>query len=347
VGVTSPVIAGRVCFRSLDGGATWVRRSVLFSDATSYPECGNSPEEFGANDGKYPVAAPDGSLYVMVSCGSHAFLARSADEAKTFHVVHAGGKPVTVPFATDAAELRIAADGTFYLAYGPVNGAARPRTVVIYTSANRGRTWGRPINVTPPGITGVQQWAFDIASPDQLVLTYLARRAGQQTWDGYVTETRNARAALSSGRGPLFWSAQVNPANRPLLYGNDIEGAGQIKTPTGYRHFPTGLATTQGLGDEFIGATIAPDGTPWGSFTEDCGPSPKAAGCMADGDQTRGYAGYLDFSAAAVPHPKRTRPALAPTGLTLGVPLLAILLTLASLATRPRSAGMSNTTMRP
>ena len=321
VGFTSPAIAGRLCFRSLDGGSTWRQRSVLFSDAGSYPECGNDAEEFSANDGKYPQAAPDGSLYVMVSCGGRAYLARSTDEAKTFRILHADGKAVTVPVNTPAAELRIASDGTMFIVSGPVNGATTPRTVDLYASADHGRTWTRGIDLVPPGVTTVQQWSMEIASPTELAVSFLAHRRGQKTWDGYVTGTRDLQSALSPGPGPLLWGARVNPANRPLLYGDDLEGAGQVRTPGGgYQPFGSALLhTSQGTGDEFIGATVAYDGTDWGSFTEDCGPSPTSPGCRADGDETRGYVGYLTWPSAAHVHPVVRKPTLATTGLGLGV----------------------------
>ena len=38
---------------------------------------------------------------------------------------------------------------------------------------------------------------------------------------------------------------------------------------------------------------VAPDGTPWGSFTQDCGPSRESSGCVKQHDQTRGFAGHL------------------------------------------------------
>jgi hypothetical protein len=42
--------------------------------------------------------------------------------------------------------------------------------------------------------------------------------------------------------------------------------------------------------------TITPNGTPWASFTQDCGTSPDAAGCKQQDDQTRGFAGHLAWS---------------------------------------------------
>jgi hypothetical protein len=47
------------------------------------------------------------------------------------------------------------------------------------------------------------------------------------------------------------------------------------------------------FGNDFIGAAVAPDGTPWGSFTQDCGPSRESKGCVKQDGQTRGFAGHL------------------------------------------------------
>src|SRR5205085_1126653 len=106
------------------------------------------------------------------------------------------------------------------------------------------------------------------------------------TWDGYLTVTRGARAALSAGPGPLFWSGVVNPPGRPLLYGDNVQGAGYLAGPI---PFPPPF-DIQVLGNDFIGATIAPDGSAWASFTQDCGPTRDSPGCVRQHDQTRGYA---------------------------------------------------------
>src|SRR4051812_46918698 len=71
VGFVAPVIAGRVCFRTLDGGGSWERRALLFTgSAPQHQECNGRGEVYSAIDGYYPQAAPDGSLYVMGACGS-------------------------------------------------------------------------------------------------------------------------------------------------------------------------------------------------------------------------------------------------------------------------------------
>jgi hypothetical protein len=126
-----------------------------------------------------------------------------------------------------------------------------------------------------------------------VAFAYLGHRTGQSTWNGYVTATDNVRRGFASRGGPVFLSGQVNPSNRPLLYGNGVQGSGYLQGP-GDTPVPYPPPFNQQMfGNDFIGAAIAPDGTPWGSFTQDCGPSYDSAGCRQQHDQTRGFAGYL------------------------------------------------------
>ena len=303
VGFTAPAIAGRVCFRSLDGGSSWKRGAVLFTGTVpQHQECGSNPEQYTAIDGNYPQATRNGFLYVMVSCGSSTFLARSTDEAGSFPVIHLGGKPLRLPVPAGGgigggADFRIGPDDTMYLMYQ--TGTA----LLLRVSRDLGRTWSSPYNVVAPGVVGVSQWAFTSGGAGEAAVAYLGQRAGQQTWDGYVTETRNAGAALVTGPGPVFYSAQVNPVGRPLLYGDGIQGSGYIGLSKGRNvPFPPPF-NNQSTGNDFIGSTIAFDSNAWGSFTQDCGPTPNSPGCTAQHDQTRGFAGYLRWPLVTPPLP--------------------------------------------
>jgi hypothetical protein len=295
VGFVSPVIAGRVCFRSLDGGDTWERRALLFTgSAPQHPECGGSGEVYSAIDGYYPQPTRDGALYVMVACGGTTYLARSRDEAATFPVAHNQSGPVTLPVPTPGLgdiggtpELRILDDGTFVVGYQQGN------HLVVRLSRTRGVTWTKPIDATAPGVTGIKQWSFAAAGRGNIAFAYLGQRHGQTTWDGYVTASRDITIGLRSIRAPVFLSGRLNPRGRPLLYGDSVQGSGYIAGPGGlYAPFPPPFNNSM-MGNDFIGATIAPDGTPWGSFTQDCGPAPDSPGCRRQQGQTRGFAGHL------------------------------------------------------
>ena len=295
VGFVSPVIAGRACFRSLDGGATWAQRALLFTGtAPQHSECNGQPEVYSAIDGYYPQAAPDGSLYVMVACGGTTYLARSTDEAATFPVVHTQSGPVTLPVPTPSPgdvggspELRITADGTFVLAYQQGN------QLLLRLSGNNGRVWSKPLDATAPGVSAVKQWALAASPRGDVAFAYLGQHKGQTTWDGYVTTTPRITAIARHPEAAVFFSSRLNAANRPLLYGDNVQGSGYWSGP-GDTPIPYPPPFNQQMfGNDFIGAGIAPDGTAWGSFTQDCGPSYDSAGCRAQHDQTRGFAGYV------------------------------------------------------
>ena len=292
VGFVSPVIGGRLCYRSLDGGSTWEQRSVLLTGAApQHAECNGQGEVYSAIDGYYPQPAPNGWLYVMVACGGKTYLARSKDEAATFPILHGQRDPVTLPVETPgpgdvggSPELRITGDGTFLLSY------LKGNRLLMRISATHGITWSKPIDVTAPGVTAVKQWTMASNAHGDVSFAYLGHRKGQTTWDGYVTGGRDVLRGLRSPGGPVFLSGQVNPTNRPLLYGDGVQGSGYLGgTPI---PFPPPF-NNQMMGNDFIGAAIAPDGSPWGSFTQDCGPSRQSPGCVKQQDQTRGFAGHL------------------------------------------------------
>src|SRR5207249_807064 len=106
----------------------------------------------------------------------------------------------------------------------------------------------------------------------------------------YVTATKTTVADLVSGQ-PVLWSARVN--TKPLLYGESVQGSGYV-TPVDGVHVPYPPPfNNEQFGNDFNGATIAPDGSPWASFDQDCGPDPDSGDCPAQHQQTRGFAGRL------------------------------------------------------
>ena len=297
VGFVSPVIGGRLCFRSLDGGDTWSQASVLFTgSAPQHSECGGQGENYSAIDGYYPQAAPDGRLYVMVACGGVTYLARSDNEASSFPIIHEQGRAITLPVPAtqpgnigNTPELRIGKDGTFLLSY------LQGSKLMVRVSRTKGVTWSKPLEVTPPGVTSIKQWSFAASGNSDFAIAFLGQRHGQSSWDAYLVSGRNLVAGIRSANGPVIYAGQLNPPGRPLLYGDSVQGSGYLSAPGGVNVLFPPPFNNQMMGNDFIGAAIAPDGTPWGSFTQDCGPSPDSAGCRKQDDQTRGFAGNLTW----------------------------------------------------
>ncbi|HVU72119.1 MAG TPA: sialidase family protein [Mycobacteriales bacterium] len=365
VGFTSPAIVGRLCYRSLDGGSSWTMRSQLLNALVPrHAECGTSGENLTAVDGYYPESTRDGSLYTLVACGGKTFLARSTDEAATFPVVHTASGPVQLTLPVDSVlnlgsgpQLRIDDHDNFYVVY-PSSGGGSLTHLLLITSTDRGLTWSKPADITPPGVASILRWSVAVRHPGELALSLVAQRAGQSTFDAVMASTTNALEA-----SPLLWSAVTNTA--PILYASHISGAGYIVLGQGQiavpDPFPLGIQPIAGplsAGQDFIGVTIGPDGTVWGSFDADCGPTAKSAGCVASNDQTHGFVGALRPHVAPARPPTKTpvkipakHPTVTPPGHGLaatGVPrtlgVVALLLTLgAGAVLRARTRGSSST----
>lgn len=326
VGFTSPVIASRSCYASLDGGSTWTQKGTALRAAPPvHPECGGAGEDYSAIDGSYPQPASDGTLYLMVACGGKTYLAGSTDEAATFPVLHrADGTALTLPLPAVApglnlglSDLRIGADNVFYLVDQEVVGSRT--TLLLRVSRDLGRSWSRSVDLVAPKLSSVLHWSMAVQD-DQVAVAYLGHRGGVMTWDGWLTSVTGAAATLARGGTPLLTSGQVNDPGQPLLYGDNVQGGGTFQLPGPLGNtipFPPPF-DIQVFGNDFIGATITPGGNVWGSFTQDCGPAPSSAGCIAQKGQTRGYAGHLERTALprvappAVPPLARQLPATGP-----------------------------------
>ena len=240
-----PLPGYRACYRSLDGGISWTQASILDSGPVpQHAQCGSNAETFADMDPNYPEGAPDGSLYAEVQCGSVTFLARSRDEAQTWPLVNdRSGQPVTLP---DNGELRVDPNGNLYLAYED-----NPTAVELRVSSDGGVTWSHPVDMSPPGIGPITQWAF-AERGSEVAVSYLVQRGSQSLYDGYLSFTPDGLA-----QDPVFWGAALNPASIPM----------RTSAP------PPGR-------DDFIGVDITPSGSPWGAFAASC-PGPIASGNLA------------------------------------------------------------------
>jgi hypothetical protein len=189
VGFTSPIIAGRVCSRSLNGGVTWTQASILFTGLIpQHPECGLQGEQYSAGDGNYPQAALDGSLYIMVTCGGTTYLARSTDEASTWPIVR------VLPHG---GELRLDTAGNLYL-------FRKAGFLYVSVSTDEGATWSEERNLVAPGVNGVGTWFPAVREPGHIAVAYYGQLAERTSSDGYITESRNAL-----DDDPVFWSGDV------------------------------------------------------------------------------------------------------------------------------------------
>lgn len=260
-----PAPSYRACYRSLDRGVSWSFASILFSTPVpQHNQCGTNGETFNADDGNYPQGAPDGSLYVLVACGSTTYLARSTDEGATWPImVNIDGTPRTVPAD---GELRVDPNGYLYLV--AQNGDA----LDLWTSTDRGATWQAPQDMTVPGSTNVIQWFMAEAGTGEVAVSYLA--ASGTGYAGFLSVTLDA---LHSGS--TFYGTTLDDPGTPVYAG----------TPPPAR-------------DDFVGVDIGPDGTPWAAFYGSCSASDTDPGCTGqsgDPEANKAFIGHLQMGGLA------------------------------------------------
>jgi hypothetical protein len=265
------------CSKSLDGGLNWT--FVGFDHRAGLPahtECAMNAEGTGRSGFDSIAPMPDGSLLNIVTCGGVSYLAQSNDEAATWPVVR------QLPHAGD---LRADRSGNLYLMQLDANRSH----LLLSVSGDEGQTWSPEVDVTAPGVTHIHDnWFYAVSEPGELTITYNAQTNGQSTYDGYITTTRDALNATPDG--PVFWSAQANDPNIPLMYGDALQGVGYAVVTN-----PVDGQTTRTPPPQVnqLGAAIGPDGTRWASFTEDCGANPDVQRCRDQHNQTRGFAARL------------------------------------------------------
>ena len=224
----------RVCYRSFDGGASWLPASDFAASCSQASGVGGV--------GPYPQGGPDGSLWA--ACGTN--LLRSSDEASTWPVV------ATLPVSVSTNSLRVDGAGNLYLL------TASGRDEDLRISTDHGKTWKGPFNMTPPEVragtrnidTGIQ-WPFSVGyRPGEVTFSFLLDRRSDGGSDAYIVaahQLMNSRGAVTSN--PVFYSAMINPASRPMIGGGS-----------------SGI----GSANDFFGNTIGPDGTAWTAFYSDC-----------------------------------------------------------------------------
>ena len=250
----------RVCYKSLDGGTTWTSHATPVTPSPLAPGCLHFQET--------QVVAPDGTLYVPLGCALDAarvMIAYSTDQGTTWSyasvplgdVRNAAGLIGGVSIAVDEA-------GTLYLLF-----TGSDNLLYLTSTDDRGATWSPLLQVTAPGVTTATPRAQVAArEPGHVAIAYYGYPTGQDSavLNGYLTESFDA----DSGK-PTFHSAMLNDPDEPL-------------------YFPTEGGTLPR--NDYLGVTIAPDGTPWTALVRLRSPKPDAEGFI----QSTGFAGRLTYS---------------------------------------------------
>jgi hypothetical protein len=111
--------------------------------------------------------------------------------------------------------------------------------------------------VTPKGLGAIVQWSFAERGKGQIAASLLVEEGSSANYDGLLTWS----AGITSS-DPVLYSAMLNRPGHPM----------RTSAPPAAR-------------DDFIGADIGPDGTPWASFAASC-PGPVAGGEACSGQSS-------------------------------------------------------------
>ena len=259
----------RVCFKSLDGGATFSDAGVPAVPSPQAPGCLHFQEP--------QVVGRDGTVYLPLNCGSAGIMvAISTDEAAswTYSTVPVGDAGNGAGFV-GGVSMAVDDAGTLYVVWPGSDKHTR-----LAVSRDKGKTWKGPLMAGPPGVTlATPNPQVAARAPGHIAIGSYGSTSDPKKLNGYLTESFDADAA-----DPLFYTATVNDSADPLYF------------PTDGGSLPR---------NDYLGVTIGPDETPWTALVKLKSAKPDAEGFV----QSTGVASRLTFDpyvadvgATAAPH---------------------------------------------
>ena len=261
--------AGSGCDKSLDGGITWAPTGTLaFNDPSPYG-VGEGSGDSGVpghclGDVGAIFAAPDGALYVPRGWCNQPWLAVSHDEGLTWtrtqvarngmNTTLTGGFGVVAPGSGQSDyQATVAADGKGHVYFFWV---ALDRLPYLAVSRDYGKTFGKPVRVSPPSVREAWGPALDIDAKGRVGLAYLGSTDSPgKPWSGSYAETSFTgwlgRIAQPLAARPVVVSAPVTQdPDLALVHGRC--GPGRCNESV----------------LDFIDVALAPDGSVFGAFID-------------------------------------------------------------------------------
>ncbi|TVV74765.1 sialidase family protein [Sphingomonas solaris] len=253
-------LTGARCFRSVDGGRTF---RTSGADPYRRGDCTNLTQPQGSGMGRGIVDPADGTIYIPVHFCGAIELVTSHDEGRTWHrhivsrmrdsaakgILNAiaspawrrqlvSGRSNAVPAEMAANQfsdaLAMDAAGRLYLQW--IDETYLP---VLAWSADKGRTWSRPVRASPPEVVQAVLPSLTVTPEGRVGLSYYGT-TDRQGWTGYLAVSADPTAAA-----PVFDTASVTRPGRPLM--------------------PEACCWASGP-QEYTVARWSPDGTLWGAF---------------------------------------------------------------------------------
>jgi hypothetical protein len=286
------------CEKSLDGGMTWGPELDI-----PYPpglEAIQGPAHDCSAFGLQGVVGRDGTVYVPYGPCNRPYIAISHDEGNSWQLVAVAN---TEFIGYGYPTLGMDEQENLYAAWV----GASDRLPYLAISRDHGLHWGTPLKIGAPGVNetaipylvaGAQgqvavtyygsknaplpfppvcfprpllrpAWETDVTPPVPPQMTPSLSCPGyeKEKWDTYVTESWNVLDTQ-----PLFWSATLNDPGQPTWYGCSPSEIGVVRMD---EDFNAGPGQYRGCGPAFnrfdyYGATMAPDGTVWVGFAQEC-----------------------------------------------------------------------------
>src|SRR4051795_3903301 len=246
----------RVCFKSLDGGATFANAGAPAVPSPLAPGCLHFQEP--------QVVGRDGTVYLPLNCGAAGIMvAISHDEASSWSYVSVPlGDAGNGAGATAGVSMAVDDAGTLYVVW-----PGSDKHVRLAVSRDHGATWKGPLMAGPPGVTlGAPNPQVAARAPGHIAIGSYGSTSDPNRLNGYLTESFDADTA-----DPLFYTATVNDPADPLSF------------PTDGGSLPR---------NDYLGVTIGPDETPWVALVKLVSSKPDSQGFV----QSTGVASRLTYS---------------------------------------------------
>jgi hypothetical protein len=193
---------GRLCYKSLDGGATFAIAGYTSPTASNPPDvC--PPLNFNTG-----VVDSAGTTYQPVDCQNSAYVVVSHDEGASYTWIPLPAAPTGTPVS--GANLKLAVDDADNLyAIWTANGL-----LYLAVSRDHAHSWGAPMMVAAPGTGSVALPAIAAGAPGHVGITYYASGdPSAQLLSAYVTQTADA-----TDPRPLFYSGAINDPAHPIFH---------------------------------------------------------------------------------------------------------------------------------